>query len=85
MAEGEEGILSPRRLGPRLENLTSMTKFDIPAKGGDHESLQAWRKYSLALNATRRFRYCADLEKRRELAGKMEVRHDPCSFMLILL
>ncbi|KAG0581781.1 hypothetical protein M758_3G006500 [Ceratodon purpureus] len=72
MPEGEEGFLSPRGLAPRLENLTSMRNFTIPSKGGDPESLETWRKYSLALNATRRFRYTADLEKRRERAEALE-------------
>jgi len=60
-----------------------MRNFQIPNKGGDPESLETWRKFSLALNATRRFRYCADLEKRKEVAAQMEVRHYFCSLTLI--
>lgn len=58
-----------------------MSNFQIAAKGGDPESLETWRKYCLALNATRRFRYCADLEKRKELAAALEVR--PLLFLLL--
>lgn len=49
-----------------------MSKFHVAGKGGDPESLATWRKYSLALNAPRRFRYTADLEKRRELQEALE-------------
>jgi hypothetical protein len=76
MPEGEEGGLRPR-----LENLASMAKFTVPPKGGDPESLETWRKYSLALNATRRFRYCADLEKRREIDEAMKVRSHLCCLL----
>lgn len=68
MAEGGEGLSLPQRLGMAMSN------FEIAAKGGDHESLESWRKFNLVLNATRRFRYCADLEKRKELKAAMHVR-----------
>ena len=70
--EGED--MSQRGLGPRLENWAS-ENFRVPPKRGDPESLETWRKYSLALNATRRFRYTADIAKRRELAEVLKVRH----------
>lgn len=82
--EDDSTLFSPRILHPKLEKLTSMSKFHVAGKGGDPESLATWRKYSLALNATRRFRYTADLEKRRELQEALEVLNYICCFTFVM-
>eukprot|EP00249_Psilotum_nudum_P017892 c26539_g2_i1 orf=123-2279(+) len=50
-----------------MERFDSMKNFDIPHKEASLEKLEGWRKAALVLNATRRFRYTANLKKRREL------------------
>jgi hypothetical protein len=49
-----------------LENLPSMKKFVVPPKGSTSEDLEGWRKASFTLNPSRRYRYVADLKKRKE-------------------
>lgn len=78
MAERGESFFLPRSLGPRLDHLASMKNFVIPHKDGDPESLKAWRISTFVLNASRRFRYTANLEKRREAAEMLEVRNHLC-------
>ncbi|KAL6841111.1 hypothetical protein ACP4OV_029080 [Aristida adscensionis] len=41
--------------------------FDIPPKGAPVERLKRWRQSSLALNASRRFRYTLDLKKEEDM------------------
>ena len=48
-----------------LESHPAMKGFVVNAKDNTLESLEHWRKLCLVLNATRRFRYCANTEKRR--------------------
>lgn len=43
-----------------------MKEFEIANKSETLESLEKWRKLSLVLNASRRFRYVADTKKRRQ-------------------
>ena len=38
--------------------------FDVDAKDMDTEAMEKWRSSALVLNAARRFRYTANLEKR---------------------
>jgi hypothetical protein len=56
-----------------LENLPSMKKFVVPPKGSTSEALEGWRKASFTLNASRRFRYVADLKKRKEAEEARQV------------
>eukprot|EP00249_Psilotum_nudum_P020710 c27815_g1_i1 orf=255-3401(+) len=49
-----------------MERLGSLKDFDIPHKEPPLEKLEKWRKMCLVLNATRRFRYTANVKKRRE-------------------
>jgi hypothetical protein len=56
-----------------LENLPSMKKFVVPPKGSTSEALEGWRKASLTLNPSRRFRYVADLKKRKEAEETRQV------------
>ncbi len=56
-----------------LENLPSMKKFVVPPKGSTSESLEEWRKASFTLNPSRRYRYVADLKKRKEAEEARQV------------
>jgi Ca2+-transporting ATPase len=57
-----------------IEDLPSMKKFEIPHKGSSPEALEGWRRASFALNASRRFRYVADLKKRGEAEEALKQR-----------
>ncbi|XP_078442893.1 putative calcium-transporting ATPase 9, plasma membrane-type isoform X2 [Wolffia australiana] len=48
-----------------------LKNFDVPAKNAPEEALSKWRKLAwLVKNPTRRYRYIADLEKRRDAEDK---------------
>lgn len=48
-----------------LESHPAMKGFVVHAKDNSLDNLEHWRKLCLVLNATRRFRYCANTERRR--------------------
>nr|DAD42498.1 TPA_asm: hypothetical protein HUJ06_000728 [Nelumbo nucifera] len=49
-----------------MESLVG-NEFDVPSKNSSEEALKRWRQaVTILKNPKRRFRYCADLEKRRQ-------------------
>ncbi|KAJ3693453.1 hypothetical protein LUZ60_008933 [Juncus effusus] len=52
--------------GDRRKSSSSGSAFEIPHKGASLEHFKRWRKYALALNASRRFRYTLDLKREAE-------------------
>ncbi|KAJ7561896.1 hypothetical protein O6H91_03G046200 [Diphasiastrum complanatum] len=50
-----------------LSRALSFERFNIPSKRASLELLEEWRHATFALNAARRFRYTANIKKRRRL------------------
>jgi Ca2+-transporting ATPase len=48
--------------------------FDIPHKVATNEALQNWRKATIVLNPSRRFRYVADIDRRERLQQRQQLR-----------
>lgn len=64
--------------GDELEEEEELDVFAIHQKHATHERLRQWRKATLALNATRRFRYTLNLERTEEarnFPSKKAVKH----------
>ncbi|EFJ37088.1 hypothetical protein SELMODRAFT_266601 [Selaginella moellendorffii] len=58
------------RRGSDLGRGGSKNTFEIPHKDTPLEVLESWRKATLVLNASRRFRYTANVKKRRDADEK---------------